>query len=196
MKYGVTLVCPNTVSLHQMYAWIRTQGGYLYMCIKWKQYVRKVKWTQDKRADLETDTQSDLRNNLTSSWLLYGWSVGHWLTSGIERFLSRWLESHGIRLVLTKTRTQYSMRQEFRYANDISQIHSQSSWYNHVWLINLRCAVCSTHSCSWSSRTMASSSFFSCWLWLCSSSSRAFSLLLSVSVFFSWDSRRRTSSSR
>lgn len=53
-----------------------------------------------------------------------------------------------------------------------------------------------THSCSWSSRTMVSSSFFSCWLWSCSSPIRAFSLLFSVSVFSSWDSRRRTSSSR
>lgn len=41
----------------------------------------------------------DLRNNLTS--LLYGSSAGHWLIKGIERFLVRWLESHGIKLVLS-----------------------------------------------------------------------------------------------
>lgn len=53
-----------------------------------------------------------------------------------------------------------------------------------------------THSCSWSSRTTASSSFFSCKLRLWRSSRRVFSFLVSNSAFFSWDSRKRTSSSK
>lgn len=52
------------------------------------------------------------------------------------------------------------------------------------------------HSWACSSSTMASSSFFSCWLWTVSSSTLALRHLFSVSTFFSWDSRRRTSSSR
>lgn len=48
----------------------------------------------------ETDTQSNLRKSLTSSWLLYGCSVGHWFTRGIDRCLAKWLVSHGIKLVL------------------------------------------------------------------------------------------------
>lgn len=52
------------------------------------------------------------------------------------------------------------------------------------------------HSWACSSSTTASSSFFSCWLWTVSSSTLALRHLFSVSTFFSWDSRRRTSSSR
>lgn len=129
---------------------------------------------------LTLKTLWNLLKSLTSCWLLYGSIAGHWLISGIDRFLARWLESHGIKLVLTNIRIDLKIHptvQGFVLRPGLPPLYI-------------------TYSCSWSSRTMASSSFFSSRLWLCSSSSRAFSLLLSVSAFFSWDSRKRTSSSR
>lgn len=58
-----------------------------HACFLFRFLARNKKW------------RGNLRNNLTSS-LLYGSSVGHWLIKGIERFLVRWVESQGIRLVL------------------------------------------------------------------------------------------------
>lgn len=124
----------------------------------------------------------DLRNNLTS--LLYGSSVGHWLIKGIERFLVRWLESHGIKLVLS------DMTQNVRLSIN-PRAHELTYWVKSV-----SSSVSVSYSCSWSSRTTVSSSFFSCKLRLWSSSTRALSFLFSNSAFFSWDSRKRTSSSK
>lgn len=124
--------------------------------------------------------RGNLRNNLTFS-LLYGSSVGHWLIKGIERFLVRWVESHGIKLVL-KQNVLLSIK-----------LRPHELMY---WMKSCSSSGCITHSCSWSSRTTASSSFFSCKLRLWRSSRRAFSFLFSNSVFFSWDSRKRTSSSK
>lgn len=124
----------------------------------------------------------DLRNNLTS--LLYGSSVGHWLIKGIERFLVRWLESHGIKLVLS------DMTQNVRLSIK-PRAHELTYWGKSA-----SSSVSVSHSCSWSSRTTASSSFFSCKLRLWSSSRWALSFLFSNSAFINWDSRKRTSSSK
>lgn len=136
-----------------------------------------VSFWQEMKSD-----RLDLRNSLTS--LLYGSSVGHWLIKGIERFLLRWLGSHGIKLVLSHV-TQNVLLSIKRRSRELTCWKKSGILSGRI-----------THSCSWSSRTTASSSFFSRRLQLWSSSRRAFSFLFSNSAFFSWDSRKRTSSSK
>lgn len=142
-----------------------------YVCFLFQFWPGNKKW------------RGNLRNNLTSS-LLYGSSDGHWLIKGMERFLLRWVESHGIKLVLINT-TQNALQSIKPSPNEL-----------RYWMKCGSSSGCITHSCSWSSRTTASSSFFSCKLQLWRSSRRAFSFLFSNSAFFSWDSRKRTSSSK
>lgn len=73
------------------------------------EFVHIVKLQQRDKVTMLT--VANLRNSFKSSWLSNGSSVGHWLTSGIERFFAKWLESHGIKLVLRHVRVKHKSQQ-------------------------------------------------------------------------------------